>query len=131
MKSISISINASSYEASVPKAFTKASKGRSKKTWSSKEDNFLVYLVNNIIGCKWKFISKYFPDKTMMQVYNRYRQINPNIKRGRFTRAEDEQIIELVKINGCNWAKLAAIMQSRSAKQIRARYIFRLKARFE
>lgn len=93
--------------------------------WTSEEDSFLINMVNSI-GCKWKFISKYFPNKSTLQIFNRYRQVNPNIKRGRFTIEEDKKIVQLVKLHGTDWAKLSAIIKTRSAKQIRARYVFRL-----
>lgn len=98
--------------------------------WTKEEDNLLTYLVN-VIGCKWKFISKYFRNKTLLNVYNRYRRINPDIKRGHFTPEEDFQIIEMVKTHGFKWSKLADIMKTRSSKQIRARFMFRLDKNYD
>lgn len=99
-------------------------------SWTREQDNLLIYLVS-IIGCKWKFISKYFSNKTLRQIYNRYIQINPNVLKGHFTKEEDNQIIELVQIFGFRWSKIASIIKHRSPKQIRSRYILRLKKQNE
>ena len=90
--------------------------------WTKEEDVLLYNLVNNI-GGKWKFISKYFFNKAIFQIYNRYLKINPNVKKGKFTLEEDKQILELINIYGTNWTKLANFVKNRCAKQIRSRYI--------
>ena len=89
--------------------------------WSKEEDELLLNFVNNI-GTKWKFISKYFTNKTLLQVYNRYFKINPNIKKGRFTKEEDEKIFELVGKLNYDWFTIAKIFNNRTPKQIRNRY---------
>ncbi len=89
--------------------------------WTAEQDLFLLEIINNV-GCKWKFISRYFPEKTIFQLYSRYLKIDPNIKRGRFTADEDKKIQELVALHGSNWAKIAKLVKNRSSKQIRYRY---------
>ena len=93
-----------------------------KTEWTCKQDELLLYIINNI-GCKWKFISKYFPDKSIFQLYSRYMKINPFIKRSKFTNEEDSKLTELVQIHGFNWAKFSAIFKGRNPKQLRYRFI--------
>lgn len=90
--------------------------------WNSEEDKMLTYLVSNV-GPKWKFISKYFPNKTVIQIYNRYLKIDPNIKHGRFTKEEDSLIMRLTQQYGNKWPKISSIIKTRSGKQIRYRYL--------
>lgn len=92
------------------------------KKWTKEEDDLLFYIVNNI-GGKWKFISKYFPNKSVFQIHNRYVRINPNIKKGKFTKEEDKRIVELVNLHGKNWMKISMIVKDRTSKQIRSRYV--------
>jgi len=93
----------------------------SKTEWTKKQDEFLLFLIDNF-GCKWKFISKYYPEKSIFQLNTRYLRINPYFKRSRFTSEEDQKLKELVKIYGFRWAKIAAIFKDRNPKQLRTRY---------
>lgn len=92
-----------------------------KVIFSAAEDEFLINIVASL-GGKWKFISKYFPNYSTLQVYNRYKSINPDYKRGRFTVEEDKKIIELVDLYSKSWAKISSVMKTRSQKQIRNKY---------
>lgn len=98
--------------------------------WTKREDELLISYVE-ILGNKWKFISKYFPNKTTLQVYNRYLKIDPKIKKGRFSQDEDKLIIEMIQKYGTNWSKISSILKDRSAKQIRYRYQSHLKQNFD
>jgi hypothetical protein len=50
--------------------------------------------------------------------------IKPNLKKGKWSKEEDEILINWVKQNGPkNWSKLSTILISRSSKQIRDRWI--------
>lgn len=98
---------------------------RQNKNWTDAEDQLLVNLIS-LLGCKWKFVSRYFPNHSLMQVYNRYNQINPSYKRGRFTLDEDKMIIDLVEKFSYDWAKISRMIKTRSPKQIRNRYKNRL-----
>jgi len=99
---------------------TKVRKTYSK--WTNEEDEFLLKLINNI-GSKWKFISKYFPNKTIYQIYNRYFILNPDLKKGKFSPEEDEKLVSLIKIHAYNWTKISKDFLDRSPKQLRSRYI--------
>lgn len=100
------------------------------QNWSQEEDTLLVELIQRI-GLKWRFLEKYFPDKTKNDIYKRFYRINPKVKKGKFSSEEDQQLVELIKINGFNWAKISKIIRNRTAKQIRSRYFNGLFKYFE
>lgn len=101
---------------------------RGKKTlkWSEDEDKLLLELVNVKLGKKWKLISTYFKEKSRFDCYTRYFQINPTIKKGKWTKEEDDLLVKLVEDLKYDWAKIANIMKNRTSKQIRSRYIYYL-----
>jgi len=96
------------------------------KNWTEEEDNSLIDLVNNKYGKKWKIIHMFFPKRTKFECYNRYVQINPQIKKGKWSKEEDQKIKNLVEEYGYDWSKISNIVKTRTSKQIRSRYIFYL-----
>lgn len=117
-------------EPNIPSEIKMTKKDHPKKKWTEQEDMLLIN-ITSIIGCKWKFLSKYFPNKTLFQLHQRYIKINPNIKKGRFSEEEDRNIISLIKVYGFNWMKMASIIKNRTSKQIRSRYINFLKKEYD
>lgn len=99
---------------------------KTKKTkiskWSNEEDQILLTLGQKAKRNKWKKCSLMLNNKTSYQCYLRFKKINPNIKKGRWTESEDRQLLELVNIFGKSWSSIAKIMKNRSNKQIRNRY---------
>jgi len=93
--------------------------------WTKEEDLKLMSLVENNVGkLNWGEISSYFSNKNKLQCYSRYRQINPNLKKGAWTMSEEKILRDCIKKYGKNWAKIAAIIQTRSGKQIRDHYVY-------
>jgi len=93
------------------------------KKWNKDDDNILIKLVQSYkTKIKWFEISKNF-DKTTLQCYSRYRQINPILIKGKWNPKEDEQLKSLVKKHGKKWAFISKLIKNRSGKQIRDRYI--------
>lgn len=101
-------------------------KNKKEKSWTDEEDKLLIELINDKYGKKWRFISQHFINKTKFDCYSRFIQINPNIKKGKWTEEEDEKIVLLVSEHGYDWAKIADIIKNRTSKQIRSRYIYYL-----
>lgn len=101
---------------------TKKLKKEKVSKWTKEEDEILLNLGQNAKRNKWKKCSLMLTNKTSFQCYLRYKQINPNIKKGRWTVSEDKQLLELVGIFGKSWSSIAKIMKQRSNKQIRNRY---------
>ena len=95
------------------------------KTWSIEDDQLLLKLIpQNKSRNKWKNISKII-GKTVIDCIKRFKLINPNFKKGLWTQEEDFQVINLSKIYGKNWAKIASGLphKNRTGKQIRQRYL--------
>jgi len=100
---------------------------RRKNLWSKAEDEQLLNIINyqksTNTRIKWKEISTNFKNRDYKQCYNRYRHINPNLKRGPWTTEEEERLRELIKTHGNRWAVIAKALQTRSGKQIRHHYV--------
>ena len=101
-------------------------KNKKVKKWTDEEDFMLLNLVDNKYGKKWRFIAMHFPKKSKFECYTRHIQINPNIKKGKWSQEEDDKIINLVKEHGYDWAKISNLIRNRTSKQIRSRYIYYL-----
>ena len=98
---------------------------KKKQYWSQVEDTLLLNLIEtekqkgNKIN--WIDIALNF-NKDYKQCYSRYRQINPKLKRGYWSKKEEEKLIELINIIGKKWATISKIIGTRSGKQIRLHY---------
>lgn len=99
---------------------------KKKTTWNAEEDKLLLSLVGNGYAGKWRFISNFFPNKTNFDCYIRFGKINPNHKKGKWSKEEDNLIKNLVSEHGYDWAKISFLVGNRSSKQIRSRYIYYL-----
>jgi len=100
------------------------SKSNSQKKWSPFEDKKLISIVESFGSEKirWLDISRHF-FKSSLQCYSRWRQINPKLSKGKWSKDEDEKLIILVKEYGKKWALISRKMKNRSGKQVRDRYI--------
>ena len=99
------------------------SKPNASNVWNSEEDETLLCLCHNLGNKQWKAISKYLPGRTNMQCSSRYKRIKPGVRKGKWTRKEDLQLINLVNIHGTKWSMINKSMTTRSGKQIRERYL--------
>ena len=101
-------------------------KHKKKKKWTEEEDEILLNLVNHKFGKKWRHIAGHFTKKSKLECYTRFIQINPKIKKGKWSQEEDDHIVNLVKEHSYDWAKISNIIKNRTSKQIRSRYIYYL-----
>lgn len=97
-----------------------------KITWTKEEDEILFATVIEAKKNSWKTISKKLNNKTPSQCFYRYHSKNTNLPRRNWTREEDHTISNFVKIKGKNWEELAGMLNSRSSKEVRERYLKRL-----
>jgi len=99
---------------------------KTKQYWTKDQDSQLLDLVENEkkIGktIRWKNIAQCL-NMDYTKCYSRYRQINPKINKGYWSKEEDKKLKELVNIHGRKWAKISRILVTRSGKQIRHHYI--------
>ena len=96
---------------------------RSQLTWTKEEDEMLLNSIN-IDGRKnWKYAATQLKNKTPIQCFYRFRKINPEIKKSKWTNEEDQLLISLHENYGNNWSKISKILMNRGPKQIRDRFI--------
>ena len=93
-----------------------------RSSWSLKEDEILKDAMEKGI-VQWE-INKLIPDKTAKQIMQRWRQVlNPDLRKGAWTKEEDEQILQWVKENGTGkWKELSLSIPGRIGKQLRERW---------
>ena len=98
------------------------SKSKSQILWTNQEDKILLNSVK-ITGRKnWKNFSTLLNNKTPLQCFYRFRKINPEISKMKWTKEEDDFIISIQEKFGNNWALISKILKKRSPKQIRDRF---------
>jgi len=102
------------------------SKEKQNKIWTKEEDSLLLKLIDTekLTGNKinWKSIAQNF-NKDYKKCYYRYRHIMPELKKGYWTKDEEEKLIEFIQIYGKKWSKISKSFGTRSGKQIRHHYI--------
>jgi hypothetical protein len=96
---------------------------KNRKKWSDNDDSKLIGLARKFNEKHWREISDNFANKNPLQCFSRYKRIKPGIIKGSWTKEEDDQIVQLVKVYGKSWSKISKILISRNGKQIRDRYI--------
>jgi myb proto-oncogene protein len=97
-------------------------KNKSLRQWTETEDKILLSLTNPNQRNKWLDISKALGNKRPYECLLRYRSINPEIRKGPWTPSEDSTLLEAFKLYGRKWNRLAKVLRTRNAKQIRERY---------
>ena len=97
-----------------------------KPKWTRLEDELLLSEVNLCGRNNWKIICTNFKRKSPNNCYERFRQIKPFVKKGRWTKAEDETIEKCVDAYGPRWSIISRQLGNRTGKQIRERYVNRL-----
>jgi hypothetical protein len=93
--------------------------------WNEEEDAKLTKLMNNFPYLTWTEISNHFNNRNPTQCMHRWNKVlQPGIKKGKWSREEDEVLINWVQKHGAQkWNKLATIIKGRTSKQIRDRWI--------
>jgi hypothetical protein len=93
-----------------------------KGSWTEIEDRLLLNLVNKF-GRNWSLISRYMPSRTGKQIRERFiNSLDPSINRDKFTKDEDNLLLELYSQYGTCWSKIAEFFQSRTADTIKNRF---------
>jgi len=94
----------------------------SNKKWTDSEDKKLLNLINSSsYPVTWNKIAANF-NKTARQCYSRYKQINPNFNKGKWSTDEEDKLRRLVDKIGKKWSTIAKNLKTRSSKQIRDHY---------
>jgi S-ribosylhomocysteine lyase LuxS involved in autoinducer biosynthesis len=96
-----------------------------RRNWKAKEDAKLLEAVQKH-GDDWVKVAAMVPDRTDRQCRERWvHSLDPanGKKRGKWTPAEDENLMEAVKTHGNNWVKAAAMVPDRTDRQCRKRWV--------
>lgn len=97
---------------------------RKSHPWTNEEDDQLKELLYSFTSLSWKFISNKLKERSPSQCMNHWNMnLNPGIKKGKWSKEEDELLLSYVKENGTNWGELQLYLQGRTTKQIRERWV--------
>ena len=91
--------------------------------WSKAEDKKLLELAKSSKRNDWLFISTQMKNKPTKECKRRFKIIRTDIKKGYWSKEEDEKLKNLYSLIGPSWAKIAKLMKNRDGKQVRDRYI--------
>ncbi|XAR63109.1 hypothetical protein NMG60_11022935 [Bertholletia excelsa] len=96
----------------------------SKGGWTEEEDKILIAAVEKFQGKNWKKIAECLPNRTDVQSLHRWQKVlNPNLKKGGWTKEEDEIILEQFHKKGNKkWSEIAKSLTGRIGKQCRERF---------
>ena len=93
-----------------------------RQPWTNEEDKKLIDLVKQY-GQNWSLISSVIEGRTGKQIRERWlNKLNPVIDRSRFTKAEDEKIIELFRKSGAKWKEISKEMPGRTENMVKNRF---------
>ncbi|KAI8077723.1 Homeodomain-like protein [Halteromyces radiatus] len=106
---------------------SKVHKGR----WSTEEDDILLDAVRNYLNqdafttnnLPWNLIAEQIPHRTGIQCQSRWTEaLDPAVRKGRWSKEEDELLRQAVHQLGCCWIRVAGCIPSRTQRQCRTRW---------
>jgi hypothetical protein len=104
-----------------------SSKSRGPTRWTEDEDRRLMQAATVHAETNWKSIAKEVVTKDHTQCLQRWKRVlRPDLKKGRWTPAEDAQLVALISQGFNNWVQLAKHMPGRTSKQCRERWCHHL-----
>jgi hypothetical protein len=96
-----------------------------KSKWTAEEDKILIDAVKRYGEKNWQQVAHCLEGRTGQQCLHRWQKtLNPHIRRGRWTTAEDMMLTLAVKAYGSkNWIKIQAHVPGRTDMQCRERWV--------
>lgn len=105
---------------------TADSTARSRRNWTSQEDELLKNAVKIFGGRNWRDISTLVPGRDWLQCNQRWsKTLRPGLRKGNWSPEEDEQLLALLG-ESHDWQFISARIEGRSPKQCRERWSMNL-----
>jgi len=97
--------------------------GLVKGPWTAEEDQKLISWVNKEGPTKWAQCSNFIQGRSGKQCRERwFNNLNPDVKKGNWTKEEDELIFDLYQKHGSSWSKIAKFIPGRTENAIKNRF---------
>ena len=93
------------------------------KKWTKDEDSMLLDIVKNSSNPNWKQLSQKIKGRSSIQCASRYKRIRPEIKRGSWSKEEDQLLLNMIQQYGHDWKTISKKICHRNSKQIRDRFL--------
>ncbi|KAI8085838.1 Homeodomain-like protein [Gilbertella persicaria] len=96
-----------------------------KGKWSKQEDDALTAAIASFKGkaIAWSQVAASIPNRTGIQCQARWTEaLDPNVRKGRWRKEEDEMLQLRVETYGCCWIRVAESIPGRTQRQCRTRY---------
>ncbi|CAM9775779.1 unnamed protein product, partial [Ectocarpus sp. 12 AP-2014] len=91
-------------------------------TWQSVEDERMLSLVQ-IFGQRWSTVAEHMPGRLAKQCRERYlNNLDPELRRGAWSREEDEKLLQLRGQQNKSFAKIAEQIDGRSYNDVKNRW---------
>lgn len=97
--------------------------GLVKGRWTAEEDQKLVTWVKTEGASKWAQCANFIKGRSGKQCRERwFNNLNPDVKKGNWSKEEDELIFQLYQKYGSSWSKVAKFLPGRTENAIKNRF---------
>jgi hypothetical protein len=101
-----------------------------KGSWTRAEDEIIISYVQKNGTKKWQKLCALLPGRIGKQCRERWRNhLDPGLNHSQWTEEEDERLIDLHRLYGNAWVKIALLMQTRSDNDVKNRWNSTLRKR--